>query len=249
MEYRKFGDTYVLRLDQGEEVMESLHRFAEAEQISLASVQGIGALSAFDLKAHHYEGCYEITSLLGTIDTMDGQFYCHLHLNAAEQDDHPVGGHLTRAVIRVTGELIVRVLDGQVERAMDYLGHPHILTQTVRHGRRIGRTIGIPTVNLVPPPHVLVPGDGVYVARVCLEDGSSYAAVTNVGTRPTVNNGSDLTVESWMLDFEGDLYGQSIRVEFYRRLRDEIRFDSLEALKHQIETDAESVRAYFKEKQ
>ena len=119
MEYRKFGDTYVLRLDQGEEVMESLRRFAEAEQISLASVQGIGALSAFDLKAHHYEGCYEITSLLGTIDTMDGQFYCHLHLNAAEQDDRPVGGHLTRAVIRVTGELIVRVLDGQVERAMD----------------------------------------------------------------------------------------------------------------------------------
>ena len=80
MEYRKFGDTYVLRLDQGEEVMESLRRFAEAEQISLASVQGIAALSAFDLKAHHYEGCYEITSLLGTIDTMDGQFYCHLHL-------------------------------------------------------------------------------------------------------------------------------------------------------------------------
>lgn len=91
MEYRKFGDTYVLRLDQGEEVMESLRRFAEAEQISLASVQGIGALSAFDLKAHHYEGCYEITSLLGTIDTMDGQFYCHLHLNAAEQDDRPRG--------------------------------------------------------------------------------------------------------------------------------------------------------------
>ena len=106
MEYKKFGDTYVLRLDQGEEVMESLRRFAEAEQISLASVQGIGALSAFDLKAHHYEGCYEITSLLGTIDTMDGQFYCHLHLNAAEQDDRSVGGHLTRAVIRVTGELI-----------------------------------------------------------------------------------------------------------------------------------------------
>ena len=152
--------------------------------------------------------------------------------------------------ITVSSTYIRRLVGlGQVERAMDYLGHPHILTQTVRHGRRIGRTIGIPTVNLVPPPHVLVPGDGVYVARVCLEDGSSYAAVTNVGTRPTVNNGSDLTVESWMLDFEGDLYGQSIRVEFYRRLRDEIRFDSLEALKHQIETDAESVRAYFKEKQ
>ena len=134
------------------------------------------------------------------------------------------------------------------KRAMEYLGHPHILTQTVRHGRRIGHTIGIPTVNLVPPPHVLVPGDGVYVARVCLEDGSSYAAVTNVGTRPTVNNGSDLTVESWMLDFDGDLYGQSIRVEFYKRLRDEIRFDSLDALKAEIRRNADDARAYFASK-
>ena len=137
---------------------------------------------------------------------------------------------------------------GQVERAMEYLGHPHILTQTVRHGRRIGHTIGIPTVNLVPPPHVLVPGDGVYIARVCLMDGSSYAAVTNVGTRPTVNNGSDLTVESWMLDFDGDLYGQSIRVEFYKRLRDEIRFDSLDALKAEIQRNADDARAYFASK-
>ena len=134
------------------------------------------------------------------------------------------------------------------KRAMEYLGHPHILTQTVRHGRRIGHTIGIPTVNLVPPPHVLVPGDGVYIARVCLMDGSSYAAVTNVGTRPTVNNGSDLTVESWMLDFDGDLYGQTIRVEFYQHLRDEIRFDSLDALKAEIRRNADDARAYFASK-
>ena len=148
--------------------------------------------------------------------------------------------------ITVSSTYIRRLVGlGQVERAMDYLGHPHILTQTVRHGRRIGRTIGIPTVNLVPPPHVLVPGNGVYTARVHLADGSSYASVTNVGTRPTVNNGSDLTVESWMLDFDGDLYGQTIRVEFYQHLRDEIRFDSLEELKAQIESDALKVRAYF----
>ena len=148
--------------------------------------------------------------------------------------------------ITVSSTYIRRLVGlGQVERAMEYLGHPHILTQTVRHGRRIGHTIGIPTVNLVPPPHVLVPGNGVYTARVCLADGSSYAAVTNVGTRPTVNNGNDLTVESWMLDFDGDLYGQTIRVEFYQHLRDEIRFDSLDELKAQIESDALKVRAYF----
>lgn len=151
--------------------------------------------------------------------------------------------------ITVSSTYIRRLVSlGQVERAMEYLGHPHILTQTVRHGRRIGHTIGIPTVNLVPPPHVLVPGDGVYIARVCLMDGSSYAAVTNVGTRPTVNNGSDLTVESWMLDFDGDLYGQSIRVEFYKRLRDEIRFDSLDALKAEIRRNADDARAYFASK-
>lgn len=151
--------------------------------------------------------------------------------------------------ITVSSTYIRRLVSlGQVERAMEYLGHPHILTQTVRHGRRIGHTIGIPTVNLVPPPHVLVPGDGVYIARVCLMDGSNYAAVTNVGTRPTVNNGSDLTVESWMLDFDGDLYGQSIRVEFYKRLRDEIRFDSLDALKAEIRRNADDARAYFASK-
>lgn len=153
------------------------------------------------------------------------------------------------AGITVSSTYIRRLVSlGQVERAMEYLGHPHILTQTVRHGRRIGHTIGIPTVNLVPPPHVLVPGDGVYIARVCLMDGSSYAAVTNVGTRPTVNNGSDLTVESWMLDFDGDLYGQSIRVEFYKRLRDEIRFDSLDALKAEIRRNADDARTYFANK-
>lgn len=153
------------------------------------------------------------------------------------------------AGITVSSTYIRRLVSlGQVERAMEYLGHPHILTQTVRHGRRIGHTIGIPTVNLVPPPHVLVPGDGVYIARVCLMDGSSYAAVTNVGTRPTVNNGSDLTVESWMLDFDGDLYGQSIRVEFYKRLRDEIRFDSLDALKAEIQRNADDARTYFANK-
>ena len=153
---------------------------------------------------------------------------------------------VTRDGITVSSTYIRTLIEsGQMERAADFLGHRHCLTRTVTHGCRFGRTIGIPTVNLVPPPHVLVPGNGVYTARVHLADGSSYASVTNVGTRPTVNNGSDLTVESWMLDFDGDLYGQTIRVEFYQHLRDEIRFDSLEELKAQIESDALKVRAYF----
>ena len=136
---------------------------------------------------------------------------------------------------------------GQMERAARFLGHPHVLTQEVRHGRRIGHTIGVPTINLVIPPHVLVPSHGVYATKVYLPDGTAYPAVTNVGTRPTVNNGTDITVEPWLLGFDGDLYGKRVRVEFHKRLRDEIRFDSLDALRTQIQKDAKATQEYFEE--
>lgn len=139
------------------------------------------------------------------------------------------------------------VAAGEMERAADYLGHPHTLSQTVQHGRRIGRTIGIPTINLVPPPHVLVPAFGVYAAKVTLPDGRSFPAVTNVGVRPTVNNGQDVTIEPWLLGFDGDLYGQTVRLEFYRHLRGEVCFQSLNELKAQIQKDAEATRQYFSE--
>lgn len=137
--------------------------------------------------------------------------------------------------------------EGDVETARAFLGHPHVLTQTVGHGRQLGRTIGIPTANLVAPPHVLLPRCGVYAAKITLPDGRAFGGVTNVGVRPTVNNGQDVTVEPWILDFDGDLYGQAIRVEFFRRLRDERKFESLDALRSQIETDAVKTREAYPE--
>ena len=137
--------------------------------------------------------------------------------------------------------------EGDVETARAFLGHPHVLTQTVGHGRQLGRTIGIPTANLVAPPHVLLPKRGVHAAKVTLPDGRAFGGVTNVGVRPTVNNGQDVTVEPWILDFDGDLYGQAIRVEFFRRLRDERKFESLDALRSQIETDAVKTREAYPE--
>ena len=148
--------------------------------------------------------------------------------------------------ITVSSTYIRRLVEmGEIERANRFLGHPHVLTGTVRHGRGLGSSRLFPTANLIIPPHVLVPSHGVYVTRATLEDGTSYAAVTNVGTRPTVNSGSDITVEACLLDFEGDLYGKTLRVEFFQHLRDEIRFDSLDALKAQIAADADTTRAYF----
>ena len=148
--------------------------------------------------------------------------------------------------ITVSSTYIRRLVElGQISRANRFLGHPHTLTGSVRHGRGIGSSRLYPTANLIIPPHVLVPSHGVYVTRATLPEGASYAAVTNVGTRPTVNNGTDITVEASLLDFEGDLYGKTLRLEFFEHLRDEVRFDSLDALKAQIAADAEATRRYF----
>ena len=135
---------------------------------------------------------------------------------------------------------------GQVERAAAFLGHPHCLSQTVTHGRRIGHTIGVPTINFVLPASVLVPSHGVYVTRVHLPDGTACPGVTNVGVRPTVSDGGDVSVETFLLDYDGDLYGQRIRLDFCLRLRDERRFGSLAELREQILRDIADTRVYFK---
>ena len=133
--------------------------------------------------------------------------------------------------------------EGRMETAVRFLGHPHIVTGTVVHGHQLGRTLGIPTANLVLEPELVVPKFGVYACR-CIVDGRAYPAVTNVGTRPTVS-GVGVTVEPWILDFTGDLYDREITLEFSRFLRPETKFRDLAALKAQIQKDAGETRRYF----
>lgn len=137
------------------------------------------------------------------------------------------------------------VADGEMEKADRYLGHPHVLIDTVGYGYRIGRQIGAPTINTRIPEGVIVPRHGVYATRVWLPDGA-HAAVTNIGVRPTFGEGNELTVESNILDFSGDLYGAQIRLEFFAFLRDERRFESAEALRREIEKNIEQTRRYFR---
>ena len=132
---------------------------------------------------------------------------------------------------------------GDMATAVRFLGHPHILTGEVVSGRHIGRSIGVPTANLNIPEGVVVPKFGVYACRVEI-DGVAYCAVANVGTRPTVG-GHRITVEPWILDFAGDLYGKRLTLEFHRFLRPERKFDSLEELRAQIRADADQVRDFF----
>lgn len=135
------------------------------------------------------------------------------------------------------------IRDGEMERAAEFLGHPHLLTDTVRTGFRIGRTMDFPTINMAFEEGVLVPRKGVYASRVLLPDGE-HGAVTNIGMRPTFD-GHRITVETHILDYSADLYGQRVCVEFCSFLRPEQKFDSVEALRAQIRNDSEQARAYF----
>ncbi|MBR4863567.1 MAG: bifunctional riboflavin kinase/FAD synthetase [Oscillospiraceae bacterium] len=130
---------------------------------------------------------------------------------------------------------------GDVEEANRYLGHAHVLTGQVIAGKQLGRTIGVPTANLALPEGLVQPAFGVYACYIHVE-GKKYKAVTNVGMRPTVD-GDHVTVEPWILDFEGDLYGKTVSLEFRKFLRPEEKFPSLEALKQQIQKDAEKTKA------
>ena len=137
------------------------------------------------------------------------------------------------------------IAQGEMEQANTFLGHPHILTDTVSHGKKLGSSLGFPTVNLRVPPDVLVPAHGVYASRAVFENGESRMAVTNVGVRPTVDDDHRLNVESFLLDFDGNLYGKTIRVEFYSFLREERRFASIDHLRAEISRNVQQTRDYF----
>ena len=113
-------------------------------------------------------------------------------------------------------------------------------------GRKLGRTIGIPTANLAIPEGLLIPRMGVY-ACLAVIDGAKHIAVTNIGTRPTVE-GHHITVEPWILDFDADLYGKPLTLEFHKFLRPERKFPDLAALQAEIRKNEEETRNFFGKK-
>ncbi len=135
------------------------------------------------------------------------------------------------------------IADGDMEAAARFLGHRHILTGIVVPGHHLGRTLGIPTANLVPPRDLLLPRGGVYICQAAVA-GERFPAVTNVGTRPTVG-GRGTTVETWILGLDRDLYGQELELEFCAFLRPERKFASVRELQAQIRENGEQARKYF----
>lgn len=129
MEYKRFENKIVLRIDKGEEIITKLKEVALKENIKLASISAIGACDYFvagvyDVPSKKYyekvfEGAYEITSLLGSINTKDGEYYSHLHINCADRSGNSYGGHLNKAIVSATCEMIIDIIDGVVDRFND----------------------------------------------------------------------------------------------------------------------------------
>lgn len=146
--------------------------------------------------------------------------------------------------VTVSSTHIRRLLKlGEVEQAEKFLGHRHIFTGTVIKGQQLGRRLGTPTANLSLPRELLCLPYGVYICRAKAE-GIDCPAVTNIGIRPTVN-GQAVTVEPWLLDYEGDLYGEVLTLEFYHYLRPERKFPSLAELQAEILKNGEQTRKFF----
>lgn len=141
---------------------------------------------------------------------------------------------------------------GRMELVKELLGYPYTIQGEVLHGRKVGRTLGMPTTNLIPSAGKLLPPNGVYVSETFVEaegqsvirKGEGCAGVTNVGYKPTIGE-YFRGVETYLFDFDGDLYGKNIAVQLHRFERTERKFESLEELKEQMERDIGSGKRYF----
>ncbi|MCI8418544.1 MAG: bifunctional riboflavin kinase/FAD synthetase [Lachnospiraceae bacterium] len=135
---------------------------------------------------------------------------------------------------------------GNIEQVNALLGYPYNVTGEVVHGRAVGRTLGTPTINLVPEERKLLPPNGVYATRT-LVDGEWYEGITNIGSKPTVGGGPIRGVETYLFGVDKDLYGKEVTVFFHSFERPERRFGSLEELKGQLRQDADWGQQWFRE--
>ena len=138
-----------------------------------------------------------------------------------------------------------KIADGNIKKANQLLGYRYFIKSEIVHGKKLGRRIGIPTINMILPVDKLLPPNGVYVTEV-LVDGHSYMGVTNVGCKPTVSSDNIVGVETYIDNFNQDIYGEKIVVSFIDFIRPEMKFASVEELKAQMHSDIEVAKKCYK---
>lgn len=149
--------------------------------------------------------------------------------------------------IRISSSYIRKlILDGKVEDACKYLGRNYKLSGEVIHSKKLGRTIGFPTANISINENIIIPKVGIYATKVYV-NGEIYYGATNVGYNPTVN-GKKLSIETNILEFNDDIYGKVITIEFLERIRDEKKFNGIEELKEQLQKDTKYIYKVYLQK-
>ena len=238
-------------LSSPEEKIELLSQTGIDNCILLPFTQELSRLTAYEFMQLLYEQ-YKVRMLVIGYDHRFG------HNRAETFEDYcrygrELGIHIMQATAytqeqdKVSSSAIRRsLLSGDVMTAQKYLGYNYFLEGTVVGGYQVGRKIGFPTANLrVDFPNKLIPSIGVYAVRVYVS-GQQWKGMLSIGYRPTINNGNDLSIEVHILDFQGDIYNQKMRLEFIEFLRPEIKFDSVDELIAQMHKDKEETIKVFK---
>ena len=136
------------------------------------------------------------------------------------------------------------ILKGNMEKAGELLGEPYFVSGRVKQGKKLGRRLGMPTANLYPAKDKLLPPNGVYFSRVKVK-GKEYFGVTNIGNRPTVEDGNRISVETFLFNFEGKIYGEFLKISLLHFTRPERRFENVEQLRDAVYENIQEAKAYF----
>ena len=237
-------------LSSPEEKIELLSQTGVDNCILLPFTRELSKLTAWEFMQLLYEQ-YKVRMLVIGYDHRFG------HNRAETFEDYcrygrELGIHIMQATAytqeqdKVSSSAIRRaLLSGDVMTAHKYMGYNYFLEGTVVSGYQVGRKIGFPTANLrVDFPYKLIPSIGVYAVRVQVAD-QQWKGMLSIGYRPTINNGNDLSIEVHILDFQGDIYNQKMRLEFIEFLRPEIKFDSVDELIAQMHQDKEETIKVF----
>ncbi len=223
----RFGIDYLYECPFTEEIRNMEASDFVRKIVSDLNVRFIAVGSDFGF-GHNREGDYRL------LQNMSGQLGYKVEVVDKERY---LGREISSTYIReVIGQ-------GDMETAEKLLGYPYTVKGVVGHGRQLGRTIGIPTTNVIPIKEKLLPPNGVYVSKVTV-GGETHMGVTNIGVKPTVGDENEKGAETFIFDFDKDVYGKNITIELHKFIRPEMRFESLEKLKEQMEKDIEFVRNY-----
>lgn len=211
--------TDALKLQSPEMFMENLHRATMPAELWVGEGFALG---------YNRTGTVDRLTLIGS---------------AFGFDVHAVGRLLDDGEVISSSRIRNHILAGEPGRAEQLLGYPFSIAGEVVPGAQLGRQLGFPTANVVPPEGLVALPDGIYASHAHLPDASEHkAAVTYIGTRPALNAGRRL-IETHILDFDGDLYGMRLQTDFFERLRPDATFDSVDALIVQLRKDEAHARA------